>query len=167
MAPGSKHKQEDWGSNPTNAHKCQVGGGQTQETPRASQPEQNWTHERWVWLGVPTSENKVKGDQGRLPTFFMRLYIYVHMCLSHTHMWTYRHTNHTYKHTNMEKGRKKDRPKCSTAVNNYLLIFWSKTLVWKLTTFNSNVLCAWALNLRADFSAARVLSIPFLAKHSF
>lgn len=93
--------------------------------------------------------------------------IFMYICAFHTHMWTYRHTNHTYKHTNMEKGRKKDRPKCSTAVNNYLLIFWSKTLVWKLTTFNSNVLCAWALNLRADFSAARVLSIPFLAKHSF
>lgn len=93
--------------------------------------------------------------------------IFMYICACHTHVWTHRHANHTYKHTNMGKGRKKDRLKCSTAVNNYLLIFWSKTLVWKLTRFNSNVLCAWALNLRADFSAARVLRIPFLAKHSF
>lgn len=167
MAPGSKHKQEDWGSNPTNAHKCQVGGGQTQETPEpASQSriermsagfDWEFLHQRIRWRVI-----KEGSQHSSCASIFM------YICAFHTHTCEHIGIQTTPTNTQIwKKGRKKDRPKCSTAVNNDLLIFWSKTLVWKMTTFNSNVLCAWALNLRADFSAARVLSIPFLAKHSF
>lgn len=60
MAQCSQHKQEDRDSSPLNARKCQVGRRQRQEMPRANQRETSCMHELWVWLGVPSSEIKVK-----------------------------------------------------------------------------------------------------------